>query len=164
MSYLRKRRRRISAALAILATVLAAALIPLHHAWAALAGIPDELQLPLQGLQFGDFDGDGKADVFQVVGVQWRFSSAGVGQWQNLSTSSVTLDSLRFGDFDGDKKTDVFSIDGNQWRYSSGGASSWQNLTTSDVPLADLRFADFNGDLKTDVFNVDGAQWRYSSG
>jgi hypothetical protein len=115
-------------------------------------------------LRFGDFNADGKTDVFHKSGSQWRYSSGGVGSWVNLSSSSIPLQDLRFGDFNGDGKTDVFNKSGNQWRYSSGGVGSWVNLSSSSIPLEDLRFGDFNGDGKTDVFNKSGNQWRYSSG
>ena len=68
---------------------------------------------PLSELAFGDFDGDGKTDVFAATpvggGAQWMFSSGGRGDFQNLA-SGPALTELRFGDFDGDHKTDVFAV------------------------------------------------------
>ena len=133
---------------------------------------------PLADLRFGDFNGDGKTDVFTAQpgagGYRWLISSGGVGNYTQINTSDVPLSDLRFGDFDGDGKTDVFSValrpDGFlQWRYSSAGVGTWQNLAYAGTPLQALRFGDFDGDGKTDVFTssplASGAyQWYYSSG
>ncbi len=95
--------------------------------------------LPLAGYRFGDFDGDGRTDVFRISGSQWQFSSGGAGPWQNLPmVDSTPIDNLRFGDFDGDGITDVFSVIAvggtNQWRWSRSGRRSWQNLARTRRP------------------------------
>ena len=113
-------------------------------------------------LALGDFDGNGKIDVFNATGSKWQVVTDGTGAWQDLNTSTVTLDQLRFGDFDGDGKTDVFTANGTIWRYSPGGSSPWRELRTATEPLSELRFGDFNGDGETDVFTATGAQWRVS--
>ncbi|MDJ0572973.1 MAG: VCBS repeat-containing protein, partial [Pleurocapsa sp. MO_192.B19] len=85
--------------------------------------------VPLSEVRFGDFDGDGRTDIFSVTPegefLRWRYSPGGIGKWVNLTRSSVPLENLRFGDFDGDGKTDVFSVkkEGNsfRWRYSKAG-------------------------------------------
>jgi hypothetical protein len=121
---------------------------------------------PLSDLEFGDFDGDGRCDLFRTVGGQWQYSSAGLGAWQNLAFDPLPLSELRFYDFNGDGKTDVFSrTPEGQWRYSDGGVSNWINLASDPLPLVELRFGDFNGDGKTDVFSrAENGQWRYSDG
>ena len=62
-------------------------------------------------LRFGDFDADGKSDVFAAhYGSnlqQWVFSSAGTGGYQNLAFASANVQ-IGLGRFDGDLKTDVF--------------------------------------------------------
>src|SRR5262249_13504267 len=62
-------------------------------------------------LRFGDFDADGKSDVFAAhYGSnlqQWVFSSAGTGGYQNLASASANVE-IGLGRFDGDLKTDVF--------------------------------------------------------
>ena len=113
---------------------------------------------------FGDFNGDGRTDVFRATGKSWYYSPGGVDPWVHLNTSGTRLAALRFGDFDGDGRTDVFSVAGTQWQYSSGGNSGWRPLATSGTPLASLRFGDFDGDGKTDVFQTSAGRWYFSSG
>jgi hypothetical protein len=64
----------------------------------------------LADLAFGDFTGDGKADVFRATGREWQISEGGVGRWRRLNTSAVRLADLAFGDFTGDGKADVFRV------------------------------------------------------
>ena len=131
----------------------------------------------LSELGFGDFDGDGKTDVFAVKDIgggafQWMYSPGGTGSFRNLAVGPA-LSGLRFGDFDGDGKTDVFAVKdigggAFQWMYSPGGIGSFRNLAVGPA-LSGLRFGDFDGDGKTDVFAVKdiggGAfQWMYSPG
>ncbi|OLF10618.1 hypothetical protein BLA60_15710 [Actinophytocola xinjiangensis] len=113
---------------------------------------------------FGDFDGDGRDDVFRATGHRWYFSPGGVGRWVPLTTSGTTRAALRFGDFDGDGRTDVFTASGGEWLFSPGGRGAWQTLNTSGYGLADLRFGDFDGDGRTDVFRTNGSRWYYSAG
>ncbi len=120
--------------------------------------------IPLENLRFGDFNGDGKTDVFTKIDNQWKYSSEGKSKWINLEISEIPIEYLRFGDFNGDGKTDVFTKWGNRWMYSSAGKSKWINLEISEIPIEYLRFGDFNGDGKTDVFTKIGNQWKYSSG
>lgn len=128
--------------------------------WSALAPYTYDVS----ELGFGDFNGDGRADVFRATGYRWYYSPSGTGKWVGGATSGLTISSLRFGDFNGDGKTDVFTSADGQWQYSSGAVGTWQQLNFSSVPFADLRFGDFDGDGKTDVFRTDGNQWFYSSG
>ena len=116
----------------------------------------------------GDFDGDGKTDVFSIQSSgQWRMSSAGTATYIKLGYDPAQkLSGLRFGDFDGDCKTDVFSVQSSgQWRMSSGGTAGYIKLGYDpDRTIKDLRFGDFDGDGKTDVFSVQSSgQWRMSS-
>ncbi len=132
----------------------------------------------LGDLRFGDFDGDGKTDVFAAAPqnngtLQWVYSAAGESGFIPLNFADTPLADLRFGDFDGDGKTDVFtaieqSAGVYQWYYSSGGTGNYVALNYANIPLEALRFGDFNGDGKTDVFALlprqDGnLQWAYSS-
>ena len=115
-------------------------------------------------LAFGDFNGDGKTDVFTSDGQRWRVSWGGTSRWEEINTSQVGFDRLAFGDFNGDGKTDVFTSDGQRWRVSWGGTSRWEEINTSRVGFDRLAFGDFNGDGKTDVFTSDGQRWRVSWG
>ena len=130
---------------------------------------------PIEKLRFGDFDCDGKTDIFIVGtndGGKWKYSSGGRTAWIELGPSpGVPIEKLRFGDFDGDGKTDVFYSDpgdGNKWKYSSGGKENWQYLGGASAwPVEKLGFGDFDGDGKTDVFlsdRNDGNKWKYSRG
>ncbi len=113
---------------------------------------------------FGDFDGDGRTDVFRATGARWYYSPGGTGAFVPLAASATRVTSLRFGDFDGDGTTDVFTTSGGQWQFSSGGMTGWQPLATSDAALGSLRFGDFDADGTTDVFQTSGGRWYYSSG
>jgi hypothetical protein len=112
---------------------------------------------------FGDFDGDGRTDVFRATGHRFYYSPGGREPFVRGARSDVTRTGTRFGDFDGDRKTDVFSVSNGQWRFSSGATGNWQPLATASEPLAELRFGDFDGDGRTDVFHADGTRWYYSS-
>ncbi|MCB0609146.1 MAG: VCBS repeat-containing protein [Lewinella sp.] len=120
---------------------------------------------PMSNLRFGDFNGDGKTDVFKSTGGKWYYSPGGAGSWVVLQSNPNTVDKLAFGDFNGDHKTDVFYVLGGQWKYSSGGVAAWTNIAQAPgSSVENLAFGDFNGDGKTDVFTVTNGQWKYSSG
>jgi len=118
----------------------------------------------LRSFVFGDFDGDGKADlsIWRVKDGNWLTLKSGDGQLQNAQWgTSVDLynDITVPGDYDGDGKMDlaVFSrskLQGGQWRIkgSKGGEVTtevWGLATDTPVP------ADYDGDGKTDI-----AVWR----
>lgn len=112
----------------------------------------------------GDFDRDGRDDLFQATGAAWYYSSGGQAEWRFLKGRYETIERLRFGDFDGDGATDVFRAIGGVWRISRGGTDRWRDINRSPVPLERLRFADFDGDGRTDVFWATGSRWYYSPG
>jgi hypothetical protein len=118
--------------------------------------------VPLTSLRFGDFNGDGKSDVFRADGSKWHVSWSGTGQWAPLNTSTYQAADLRFADFNGDKKTDIFRADGSKWYVSWSGTGQWAQLNSSSYGLASLGFADFNGDGKADVIRTDGSKWHVS--
>ncbi|WP_216322192.1 M12 family metallopeptidase [Deinococcus aestuarii] len=121
-------------------------------------------------LATGDFNGDGRTDLFTVdtsrclwfvalsqgtVAAPWATLNSGVCQG---------LDRLVLGDFDGDRRTDVFIAAAGTWYLSRGGAEGWTEWNTSRVDPWQLSFGDFDGDGRTDVFHATGKVWNVSSG
>lgn len=129
-------------------------------------------------LQFavGDFDGDGKDDLFMATGSGWYYSSGANAEWRFLSAKTETLNNLLFGDFDGDGRTDVFTVLGDRWMVSWGGRSPWQLLSerkgdwappstgTGSHSILDFAIGDFIGVGHDDVFYADGVNWYVSDG
>ena len=62
----------------------------------------------LGDMGLGDFDGDGKTDVFKADGTHWYVSYGGTSTWSPLKTWIFEADGLYFADFDGNRRTDVF--------------------------------------------------------
>ena len=118
--------------------------------------------VPAYKLRGGDFNGDGKTDVFYASAGKWYVSYGGKSQWSQINKSNIKPDNLRFGDFNGDGKTDVFANWSNKWHISYGGNTKWKTVNSSNIYLYDLRFGDFNNDGKTDVFAKWSNQWRVS--
>ncbi len=112
----------------------------------------------------GEFDGDGKDDVFVGTGTAWYYSSAGLSEWRLLNIAEQPASELRFGQFDDDPRTDVFAVMNHAWYYSSGGSGPWQ-LLRADVPgtLQDLILGDFDGNGKADVIYTNGSEWLFSA-
>ena len=114
----------------------------------------------------GDFNGDGKSDVYR----NWQVSYGGTSEWTPLRNLSVSFLDLRFGDFNGDGKTDVFHRpvgDSRDWLVSYGGVGEWIKINESAAELTELAFGDFDGDGKTDVFyrpEGDSRDWKVSYG
>jgi len=82
--------------------------------------------VPAAQLRFGDFDGDGKTDVFTTGGGAWKYSSAAASTWQTLpgapGVSDVT--GLIVGDFDADGRTDIGRYYATGW--SPTGTPIWK--------------------------------------
>ncbi len=112
-------------------------------------------------LAAGDFDGDGRTDVFVANGTAWFFSRGGIRPWEFLRASTKRTGQLAFADIDNDRATDVLYRDpaGNLGYVPRGGTAPLVPLTTSPVPVADLRFGDFDGDGLTDIFRTVRGQW-----
>ena len=76
----------------------------------------------------GDFDGDGRQDLFMATGAAWYYRPAGTLDWQFLSDSTHTLDQITLQDVDGDGRTDaVYQID--YQAFMSWGARSPGEVT-----------------------------------
>jgi hypothetical protein len=109
----------------------------------------------------GDFDGDGRTDVFVANGTAWFFSRAGKRPWEFLHASTKRLHELGFADIDNDKVTDVLYRDGSgNVGYLKSGRYALVPLTTVPVAIKDVRVGDFDGDGKTDLFFTRNDQWQ----
>ena len=135
-------------------------LTPRGNRWVISSGgsaVPHELPgtfpVPFEELRFGDFNGDGRTDVFRRdPDGQWSVVSPGVHDWRNLRSSQFPLDELRFGDFDGDGVTDVLSLNGGHWSYAPGGDQPWRPLNPDvSTKLKSLVIADVNANGTDDV-------------
>jgi hypothetical protein len=127
---------------------------------------------PTQAFLVGDFDGDGKDDLFMATGAGWYYSPAGNAEWRFLSAKTETIGSLLLGDFDGDGRADVLTQIGDKWMVSWGGRSDWELLSDNHggavnhaIPgMIDFVIGDFIGDGRSDVFYADGTSWWVSDG
>ena len=115
------------------------------------------------GLAVGDFDGDGRDDVFLANGTGWWYSSAGLTEWRFLRASSLMVGSLRFGRFDDDLKTDVLFTEGRSGS-SRRVVSARQSARAAYAGLAfsNSIFGDFDGNGRTDLLYILGSQWYLS--
>lgn len=114
----------------------------------------------------GDFDGDGKSDVFQATGATWWVSWGGVTDWRFLNFPTErgirqqTTGELGFADIDNDGKTDVLARHHGKIYFSSAGRGEPQELTDAPaVVMSEIRFGDFDGDHRTDMFITSEGEW-----
>jgi len=117
----------------------------------------------MQSLIFGDFDGDGKADlsVWRGQAGDWLTVNSGDGKLKTEawgSSAAPYFDVMTPGDYDGDGRMDlaVFRRQTGEWlikgsRDGAVTAQAWGMAT--DVPVP----GDYDGDSKTDI-----AVWRGS--
>lgn len=110
----------------------------------------------------GDFDGDGKADLFYADGQKWFVSNKGKSDFQIVNQANVRLDELQLGDFDGDGKTDVLYKNNENFYFAKSATTLWNPLIASTDKINNVRLGDFNGDGKTDIFRKIGDKWEVS--
>jgi hypothetical protein len=109
----------------------------------------------------GDFDGDGRTDVFLANGTGWFYSRGGVAPWEFLDASGKRTRELGFADVDNDRITDViYRRPNGKLIYLKRGASPAVSLPFSPLPVKDLRFGDFDGDGLTDIFYTRNRKWH----
>jgi hypothetical protein len=109
----------------------------------------------------GDFDGDGRTDVFLANGTGWFYSRAGVRPWEFMDGSNRRIRHLAFADVDNDRITDViFQKPGGKLIYLKRGSSPSVSLPSAPVDVKALRFGDFDGDGLTDIFYTKNRQWH----
>ena len=119
---------------------------------------------PTDRLGAGDFDGDGRDDIFLATGQAWYFAPAGLSAWRLLSAKTDPIQPLRFGDFDRDGRTDVLTKHGSAIVVSWGGLSDWEQVNESGHSVHDYAIGDFDGDRRSDIFYADGNEWFVSYG
>jgi hypothetical protein len=115
-----------------------------------------------EGIAAGDFDGDGRTDVFLASGTAWFVSRGGVEPWQFIHASTKRRSDLGFADMNNDGVTDVIWRAGDgKLGYLKSGTGEVLPLTTTTVAIGDLRFGDFDGDGTTDIFMREpSGQWQ----
>lgn len=113
---------------------------------------------PFENSIFGDFDGDGKDDIFTTFynydkqRGEFHVSYGANTGWQILNHSDAPIAELIFGKFDDDRKTDIIRISGERWDLLSGGKGNWQTINNLDGNIDNMKVGDFNEDGMDDVF------------
>jgi hypothetical protein len=133
-------------------------------------------------LRFGDFDGDGKTDVFGVVlfgpnDWRWAFSKSAQGFWadgvlrpamSDNDGNPTPVHNLVVADFDGDGYADVAtSLGGSDWIVSYNGRGDWTHFNLAStrechIPDFYLAIGRFAGNAGADVliWNDRGGRGR----
>jgi hypothetical protein len=132
--------------------------------WLAIAGNWFSSPDPTRTLGTGDFDGDGRQDLFLATGAAWYYAPAGLTEWRYLKEDSAERGDLLFGDVDGDGRTDVVIKHGGVWLVSWAGASEPERINERDGAINDFALGDFNGDGRADLFHTNGSRWLISYG
>ena len=122
---------------------------------------------PRNRLAVGDFDGDGRDDVFLATGRAWYASSAGLTEWRWLRPSTVPVQQLVFVDYDRNGRTDVLTRVGNVWKISWNGTGSPVTLRGAPAIAAQDFYSgsdligDFSGDDVLDRLRFSPSGDRY---
>lgn len=135
---------------------------------ASCGGTNADIDAPCSTGDFGvgDFDGDGRDDLFVGTGATWWFSSGGLAEWRFLNRMPQLASAVRLGDFDGDGRTDVVVAEGSALRVSWAGGSPLYTMNTlaAGLGVEDVAVGEFDGDGRADLFVADGVAWTFSSG
>src|SRR6185436_17580094 len=112
-------------------------------AWLDISANRFDSSDPTDRLGVGDFDGDGRDDLFLATGTAWYYASSGLTEWRLINRRFEGIDNLRFGDVDGDGRTDVLIRQGISWFVSWAGTSKAEQLIDRDGDIRDSAVADF---------------------
>lgn len=136
----------------------------------------------------GDFDGDGKDDVFVFNGTDWVMPYLGLLRATGTGFQGVARydgsipgfwamtngDNFFVGDFDGDNKDDLYIFNGTNWVMpylgllkSNGTSLSGKARHDGSVPgwvmkpKDQLFVGDFDGDTRSDLYVFNGDNWSF---
>jgi hypothetical protein len=118
-----------------------------------------------EDLAVGDFDGDGRDDLFHTTGTAWFYSSGGKSEWRFLRASPLRVRQLHLGKFDGDNRTDVVFRETFDWKIWSGGVGGGRVLRAeSGLWYSHVFAGDFDADGRSDLLVANGGTLLISKG
>jgi hypothetical protein len=124
------------------------------------------LPVAISELRFGDFDADGRTDMFYTQNNEWHVWYGSTRAWHPtpVQTSNKPIGELLFGNFDDVPGTDVVGINSDGWTYSSSARGGWVKFNKRlSRTFANAIAIDLNGNGRTDILvDHDGESWNFS--